>query len=104
MLILSRLFSHTLPVSGQRNIIRVEQYHLALQHYSGGQPVPRAASLSDGGLHKHASECANVRFFSSLLALLLPFLTQQTGSLGVSDHRPVKDSAVQPLRQGREFH
>jgi hypothetical protein len=33
-----------------KSIMRVAQYTLALQRYRGGHPVPRAASLYDGGV------------------------------------------------------
>jgi hypothetical protein len=59
-LILSRLIAHTLPRQGQRNIIRVEPCHLVLLHYRGGWPVPRAASLSSGGLCIYTNIYINV--------------------------------------------
>jgi hypothetical protein len=52
---------------------KIEHYlsctiHLALQHYRGGHPVPRAVSLYDGGPLVYANILANVGYFSLLFA------------------------------------
>jgi hypothetical protein len=76
------LFSHTLPVDrAKKDIIRVEHCHLALQHYSGGRPVPRAASLYDGGIQKYANIFAYVQVFSAHFAFLYPFQTIKSQGL-----------------------
>jgi hypothetical protein len=51
------------------NIIRVAQCHTALEHYSGGWPVPRAQSYSSGGLQIYAIIFVDVGFYP----LILPF-------------------------------
>ena len=48
-IILFRLFSHTLPEQGKETLFELNICHLVLLHYSGGWPVPRAASYSSGG-------------------------------------------------------
>jgi hypothetical protein len=47
--------SHFALAGKAKNIIRVEQYHLAFEHYRGGHPVPRAQSLYDGDLQINAN-------------------------------------------------
>ena len=83
--ILSRLFSHTSPRAGEKvKLSELNIYHLALQHYRGGRPVPRAASSYDGGKQIHANILAYVGFFSLLLAY--PYPIQTTKSVkGLSD-------------------
>ena len=71
-----------------KNIIRVEHDHLALLHYSGGHPVPRAESLYDGGLQIYANILVNVE----LQLLFLPFMSKTTKQLAFCCPRPVKDS------------
>ena len=65
----------------KKNIIRVEQYHLALQHYRGGHPVPRVASSYDGGLLIYANILANVGFFSLLFAYFNSIQTAKSQDL-----------------------
>jgi len=67
-------------------IIRVAQYTLALWHYRGGHPVPRATSLYDGGLQIYANILADVGFFSPLFTFAYPF--QTTKSQVLSDLHP----------------
>jgi hypothetical protein len=50
--------------------------HIALWHYRGGRPVPRATSYHDGSLHTHAIVYANVWFFSTHLAFSAPYNNQ----------------------------
>ena len=69
------------PSPGEKNIIRVEQYHLALQHYRGGHPVPRVASSYDGGLLIYANILANVGFFSLLFAYFNSIQTAKSQDL-----------------------
>ena len=85
--VLCRLFSHTLPRPGKdKSIMRVAQYTLALQRYRGGHPVPRAASLYDGGVYIHANKCTHVGYFSLLFALFF-FSNNQIAGLS-SDRHP----------------
>jgi len=85
--VLCRLFSHTLPRPGKdKSIMRVAQYTLALQHYRGGHPVPRAASLYDGGVYIYANKCTHAGYFSLLFALLF-FSNNQIAGLS-SDRHP----------------
>jgi len=44
--------------------MRVAQYTLALEHYRGGHPVPRAQSLYDGDVRIYANKLTHVGFFS----------------------------------------
>ena len=74
------------PLPGEKNIIRVEQYHLALWRYRGGHPVPRATSSYDGGLQKYANIFVNVQFFSAHFTFTYPF--QTTKSQVLSDLHP----------------
>ena len=71
-----------------KNIIRVEHDHLALLHYSGGHPVPRAESLYDGGTQIYA----NILVYVKLQLLLLPLILKTTKPRLICDPRPVKDS------------
>ena len=48
--------------------MRVAQYTLALQRYRGGHPVPRAASLYDGGVYIYANKRTHVGLISPLFA------------------------------------
>ncbi len=66
--------------------MRVAQDHLALQHYRGGHPVPRAASLYDGGIQIYANILAFVGFFSPHFTFAYPF--QTTKSQVLSDLHP----------------
>jgi len=61
---------------------------LALQHYRGGHPVPRAVSLYDGGSQTNANLLANV----GLQPFLLPLIPKTTKPRQLCDPRPVKDS------------
>jgi len=74
------------PFPGEKNIIRVEQHHLALQHYRGGHPVPRAASSYDGSLLTYANILVNLGFLSLLFTFANPF--QTTKSQVLSDLHP----------------
>ena len=67
-------------------------YTVAIWHYRGGHPVPRAKSLYDGYHVAFATTLRNIGFFSLLLAWKSISLSDQTGSIGVSHRRPVKDS------------
>ena len=85
--VLCRLFSHTLPRTGKdKSIMRVAQYTLALQRYRGGHPVPRAASLYDGGVQIYANKLTHVGYFSLLFALFF-FSNNQIAGLS-SDRHP----------------
>jgi hypothetical protein len=55
------------------SIMRVAQHTTALEHYSGGCPVPRAQSLYNGSQQIYAIIPADVRFFSSLFTFRFLF-------------------------------
>ena len=78
--------SHFAQAGQRESIMRVAQYTLALQHYRGGHPVPRAASLYDGGVYIYANKCTHVGYFSLLFAFLF-FSNNQIAGLS-SDRHP----------------
>jgi hypothetical protein len=67
----------------------LNMYTVAIWHYRGGHPVPRAKSLYDGNQHIFATIHADLGFFS----LLFPLRSFQTiKRQGFCHRRPVKDS------------
>jgi hypothetical protein len=71
----------------KKDIIRVEHCHLALQHYRGGRPVPRAASLYDGGIQIYANIFVYVQVLPAHFAFL-SFSNNQIAGL-TSDLHPL---------------
>jgi len=57
---------------------------LALQHYSGGCPVPRAESYYNGGLCTYANTYTNVGFFSPLFTYTQFYSNNQTAGFKLS--------------------
>ena len=78
--------SHFAQAGQRESIMRVAQYTLALQRYRGGHPVPRAASLYDGGVQIYANKLTHVGYFSLLFALFF-FSNNQIAGLS-SDRHP----------------
>jgi len=71
-LVSSRFNGHTLPRAGKVVLVASSELasHSALEHYSGGRPVPRAQSFPTAGTYKHADVYMPVRE----LPFILPFL------------------------------
>lgn len=75
------------PSPGEKMyIIRVEQHTTALEHYSGGCPIPRAPSSYNGGQQVYAIIPIDVRVLSSHFTFIFPFQTAQSQVL--SDLHP----------------
>jgi len=65
--------------------------HLALQHYRGGCPVPRVASLSQRQFVQHTlTHHTNLLPHGSVFLAFYSSSNNQTAA--ISDRRPVKDS------------
>ena len=78
--------SHFAQAGQRESIMRVAQYTLALQRCRGGHPVPRAASLYDGGVYIYANKRTHVGLISPLFALFF-FSNNQIAGLS-SDRHP----------------
>ena len=81
------------------NIIRVEQYHLALKQLQWRSSGTTSSVFYMTAVCKYTLTYVHTRGFSPLFSLEFLLLTCQTGSVGVSDRRPVKDSDNATLRQ-----
>jgi hypothetical protein len=65
--------------------------HLALQHYRGGCPIPRVASLSQRQSAQHTlTYCANLQDHSCVFLAFYSSSNNQIAAIG--DRGPVKDT------------